>query len=231
MNVDDLILVSIDDHVVEPPDMFLNHVPGQVQGGGADRRHRRQGRRPVDVPGQAAGRQRTERGGVLAAGGVGPRPRRLRRDAPRRLRRARAGPGHEPQRHPGLDVLPDLHRLLRPAPQHVPRGRHAGDGVGLQRLAHRRVGGHLPGRFIPIAILPTWNPRRCAPRSAGWPPRAAGGHDARASASGGLAELPRRGLLGPGLPHAVRGERGDVPAHRHRVRRDQHGARTRRSTT
>jgi hypothetical protein len=27
MNVDDLILVSIDDHVVEPPDMFLRHVP------------------------------------------------------------------------------------------------------------------------------------------------------------------------------------------------------------
>jgi predicted TIM-barrel fold metal-dependent hydrolase len=27
MNVDDMILVSIDDHVVEPPDMFKNHVP------------------------------------------------------------------------------------------------------------------------------------------------------------------------------------------------------------
>ena len=27
MNVDDLSLVSIDDHVVEPLDMFLNHVP------------------------------------------------------------------------------------------------------------------------------------------------------------------------------------------------------------
>ena len=27
MSPDDLILVSIDDHVVEPPDMFLNHVP------------------------------------------------------------------------------------------------------------------------------------------------------------------------------------------------------------
>ncbi|OMB92675.1 amidohydrolase family protein [Mycobacterium colombiense] len=27
MKVDDLILVSIDDHVVEPPDMFLRHVP------------------------------------------------------------------------------------------------------------------------------------------------------------------------------------------------------------
>ncbi len=27
MNVDDLVLISIDDHVVEPPDMFLRHVP------------------------------------------------------------------------------------------------------------------------------------------------------------------------------------------------------------
>ena len=29
------------------------------------------------------------------------------------------------------------------------RGRHAGDGVGLQRLAHRRVGGRLPGPLHP----------------------------------------------------------------------------------
>jgi hypothetical protein len=27
MGTDDLVLVSIDDHVVEPPDMFLRHVP------------------------------------------------------------------------------------------------------------------------------------------------------------------------------------------------------------
>ena len=27
MNLDDLVLISIDDHVVEPPDMFLRHVP------------------------------------------------------------------------------------------------------------------------------------------------------------------------------------------------------------
>ena len=31
MNVDDLILVSIDDHVVEPPDMFLRHVPAKYK--------------------------------------------------------------------------------------------------------------------------------------------------------------------------------------------------------
>ena len=31
MKTDDLILVSIDDHVVEPPDMFLNHVPDKFK--------------------------------------------------------------------------------------------------------------------------------------------------------------------------------------------------------
>ncbi|OAA20002.1 hypothetical protein UG55_10821, partial [Frankia sp. EI5c] len=30
MNIDDMILVSIDDHVVEPPDMFDNHVPARL---------------------------------------------------------------------------------------------------------------------------------------------------------------------------------------------------------
>ena len=27
MNKDDMILVSVDDHIVEPPDMFRNHLP------------------------------------------------------------------------------------------------------------------------------------------------------------------------------------------------------------
>ena len=27
MNVDDMVLVSVDDHVVEPPDMFDGHLP------------------------------------------------------------------------------------------------------------------------------------------------------------------------------------------------------------
>ena len=29
MNIDDMIMVSIDDHVVEPPDMFARHVPAK----------------------------------------------------------------------------------------------------------------------------------------------------------------------------------------------------------
>ena len=29
MQMDDMILVSIDDHFIEPPDMFENHVPAK----------------------------------------------------------------------------------------------------------------------------------------------------------------------------------------------------------
>jgi predicted TIM-barrel fold metal-dependent hydrolase len=32
MNVDDLILVSVDDHLVEPPDMFDGHIPAKYKG-------------------------------------------------------------------------------------------------------------------------------------------------------------------------------------------------------
>ena len=31
MHMDDMILVSIDDHMIEPPDMFENHVPAKWQ--------------------------------------------------------------------------------------------------------------------------------------------------------------------------------------------------------
>ena len=31
MQMDDMILVSIDDHMIEPPDMFENHVPAKFK--------------------------------------------------------------------------------------------------------------------------------------------------------------------------------------------------------
>ena len=31
MRAEDLVLVSVDDHVVEPPDMFKNHLPAKWQ--------------------------------------------------------------------------------------------------------------------------------------------------------------------------------------------------------
>ena len=186
----------------------------------------------MDVPGQATGRKRSERGGVVAGRGMGPRPRRFRRNAARRLRRPRTRSGHEPQRHPRLDVLPDVHRLLRASPQHDARRRHPGHGVGLQRLAHRRVGRLLPRPVHPdhhTADLESGGHERRDPpgRGQGLP----GGHHAGTASPGRTSELPRRRLLGSGVPDPVRRERGDVSAHRHRIRGHQHGPRTRQSTT
>ena len=31
MELDDLILVSVDDHLIEPPDLFVNHLPAEYQ--------------------------------------------------------------------------------------------------------------------------------------------------------------------------------------------------------
>ena len=41
MKAEDLILVSVDDHLVEPPDMFEGHIPDEVQGPGAEGRPQR----------------------------------------------------------------------------------------------------------------------------------------------------------------------------------------------
>ena len=51
MQMDDMILVSIDDHMIEPPDLFENHVPGQVEGRHAQGRPERERRRRVALPG------------------------------------------------------------------------------------------------------------------------------------------------------------------------------------
>ena len=29
MNREDMILISVDDHIIEPPDMFVNHLPSK----------------------------------------------------------------------------------------------------------------------------------------------------------------------------------------------------------
>lgn len=91
MKADDLILVSIDDHVVEPPDMFLRHVPAKYRD-----------EAPIVVTDDKGVDQWMYQGRPQGVSGlnavvswpaeVGPRPRRLRRDASGRLRRPRARP-------------------------------------------------------------------------------------------------------------------------------------------
>ena len=85
MKLDDMILVSIDDHMIEPPDMYENHVPDEVARRGAQGRPQRRrastsgcsrARRPATPFGMAATVG-------LAARGVGLQPRRVLRAAAR----------------------------------------------------------------------------------------------------------------------------------------------------
>ena len=53
MQMDDMILVSIDDHMIEPPDMYENHVPAKFQDQAPKVVRNDAGRRRVGVPGEA----------------------------------------------------------------------------------------------------------------------------------------------------------------------------------
>ena len=163
MDMNDLILVSVDDHVVEPPDLFEGHLPAKY-----DRTRRRsvdpQGRRHrrVGVRGQRASRT----SGSTRSPAVRPRSTASSRpsfdemrtgcyDIHERVKR------HERQRRARLDVLPVASPVLRPA---VRRSRRTSD-LGARACCRRYNDWHIdewcgtyPGRFIPLAIPPIWDP-------------------------------------------------------------------------
>ena len=141
MNADDLILISVDDHICEPADMFDAHVPGEVP------RPRAAGRR--------RGRRRRSSGGTATSGAAtsgstrSPASRRemFNVDASRydEMRPgcydvARARARHERRRPARRAELPELDRLLGPGAEPGPRPRRQPrDDQGVQRLARRRV--------------------------------------------------------------------------------------------
>ena len=185
MRTEDMILVSIDDHVIEPPDMYKNHVPAKWLD-----EVPKVVRNDVGVDEWVFQGQKTSTPfGMAATVGwprarVGVQPGLVLRAPPRLLRRARARARHERQRRAHVDVLPHDGRVQR---AHVHRGRRQGararDAPGLQRLAHRRVVRRLPGPVHPARHrarcgTSTWrsrrssgSPRRAAARSASSRPR------------------------------------------------------------
>ena len=188
MHVDDLILVSIDDHVVEPPDMFERHVPAKWADTAPKIVHGRRRQRDVALRGR-----RDRLAWVSTPSSSWPKeewgfdPIVVRRDAPGRLRHPRARPRHEPQRHPRVHVLPDLRRLQR---RHLPASARTRTSPsrslpGLQRLAHRRVVRRVPG-----PLHPAGDPAGVGPRA-----------DGRRGAPGGGEGLPR-GHHARAAPHA-----------------------------
>ena len=140
MQRDDMIIVSVDDHVVEPPNMFDAHLPAKYADIAPKLIRKDDGTdvwrfQTIEVPniGLNAVAGRPE-------GGVRDRPDLLRRDPLRLLQRRRPRDGHERERHPRLAELPEPPRVRRPALRHARgQGHRQGPRPGVQRLAHRRV--------------------------------------------------------------------------------------------
>ena len=197
-------IVSADDHVVEPADVWTSRLPAKYRDAGP--RVVRDAGRGDDVPGRQVRLRDGRRGADSPTGGstrVAPsrrpgsqrvrrlRPRRraggaddLRRDAPRLLPAGGPPRRHGPQLGRGVAVLPDVPALLRPD---VPRGRRQGPRAavrpGLQRLDGRGV---VRGRAAGVSS-------RCASSRSGTPELAAA--EVRRNAARGVqavcfSELP-----------------------------------------
>ena len=235
MNKEDMMLISVDDHTVEPPDMFKNNLPKKYQDDAPRLVHNDDGSdmwkfRDTVIPNVAlnavAGRPKEE---------YGIEPTGARRDPAGLLQRRRAGQGHERRGRPGLHLLSVLPGLCRAPVRHRRPRLLDRAGAGLQRLAHRRVVRRLPG-----AIHPDGDPGDLGRRGMrGRGP--AGVEEGRARADlhrepgrDGLPELPQR-VLEPAVEGVVRHRHRHERAHRvlgpagdHRSRcadgRDDHAA-------
>ena len=114
MQPEDLIIISVDDHVVEPPDIFENHLPVKYRDIAPSRAPARR-KRPVVILRHQHSERGPERRRRTTQGGVRARAHVFRRASPGLLRRARAGEGHERGRRAGVAQLPVDGRLRGPA--------------------------------------------------------------------------------------------------------------------
>ena len=155
INPDELILVSVDDHICEPRDMFDAHVPAK---------YRDQAPRVVEeddgVEQWWYGDLRGRNIGLNAAAGKSREyfnldASRYDEMRPGLLRRPRAGARHERGRAARGAQLPELDRLRRAGAEPGPRPRREpGDDPGVQRLARRRVVRRVPRSVHPLRHPP-----------------------------------------------------------------------------
>ena len=127
MNIEDMILVSVDDHVVEPPDMFEGRLagastwtsrPGSITKDDGNDVWLYEGQELPNIGLNAVSGRPPEEYGI--------EPTVVRRDAPRLLRHRPARRRHERQRRARFDVLPVVPAVLRPAVRRARRTRTLG---------------------------------------------------------------------------------------------------------
>ena len=208
MQLDDLILVSIDDHVVEPPDMFERHAPAKYRDRVPHVVMSDDGIEKWLFEGQTVGSMGLnavvtwpkEEWGFDPVGFAEMRPGAY--DIHERVRDMNRNGVLASMCFPTFAGFAG--GMFQEAQRQGPRARH---GAGVQRLAHRRV-----VRGVPRPVHPARHPADLGPaadRRRGAPGRGEGlprHHHAGAAAHPGAAQLHRPRLLGPVLPRGVGGE-------------------------
>ena len=171
--VDDLILISVDDHIIEPPDLFDGPPPRPVPGPSPQARAQRGRHRRLAVRHDAC-RTSPSTPWPGAPGGVRGRAQSLDEvrpgcyDVHERVKDMNAGGVLASMYFPSFPGF--TARLFATDDAELSLGPRA----GLQRLAHRRVVRRLPRPVHPDGAAGHLGRRADAPtRSAGWPPRAA----------------------------------------------------------
>ena len=220
---------SVDDHIVEPADVWSNAGAGQVP---RRRAARGGGRRPrvLGVRGGTGAHHGSQCGGRQAAGSVDDGTHPVHRHDPRVLRPGRPRPRHGVGRHHRVGVLPDAPPLRRGAVQQLPR-------QGPRRRLRAGVERFHPRRMVRCRTRRCSCPCRSARSGIPSPRRQRSGarlvSAPRALLPGG-DQLPRpplllQRLLGPGLGRGHRGRHPRVHAHRVVGQRPRSNRPTRRS--
>ena len=106
-------IISVDDHLIEPADLFEGRMPARPRRRRAARRHARQRARDLGLRGPLLPAGRAQRGRRPAQGRVEHGAGALRRDAARLLRHRSARRRHGPRRRLREPVLPVAHRRVR----------------------------------------------------------------------------------------------------------------------
>ena len=170
MQMNDMILVSVDDHVCEPPDMWDRHLPAKWKERAPRLVHKADGIGRLGVRGPADPQRRAQRRRGSRSRGVRHGADRALAAAPGLLRHRRAHRRHERQRRARLAVLPVgaglRRRAVRPPGQGRPERARDHDAARLQRLAHRRLVREVPGPLHPARDPADLGSRGDGPRGA-----------------------------------------------------------------
>ncbi|HZQ85359.1 MAG TPA: amidohydrolase family protein [Acidimicrobiales bacterium] len=164
-NVDDFVLISVDDHLIEPPDLFLNHLPAKYLEGA-----------PKLVRGDDGADRWTFRGVAMetvALNAVAGRPREEYGMEPNSLDEVRPGCYDVHERVKDMDAGGVLASMNFPSfPTFTARifaPDASGDPDASLALVRAYNDWHLddwcaayPGRFIPMAVPAIWDPQLTA---------------------------------------------------------------------